>query len=493
MTDEDGAGGFRISFAEIATMLLRRRLWLLLPTVLGLVLAVAAVVRGTPVYRSSATLLIDSQQIPTTLVASPLTNVAEERIAKIRQQVMSRVNLAELVRRYGLYPERRAEMSFDDVLNVMRGAIGVDLVGANATPSGDGGGATIAFTLSFTYADPAVARTVTRRLTEMFLSADKRIRTEQATGTATFLGRRAEERRRQLTDLEEERRSIEARYAGALPSQVALSAQSEAALRAEVSRIDAETQGLGQQNSLLAARDREISQAPPPGIETLRRAEERLNQLTAIYSDNYPEVAAARVAVAKQRASLAGERTPIAGSSVISLELAAARSRIASLAAHRGELVATISAMDRRTAQAPQASYELNRVEREYDNIKRQYEALREKQTEAQVAANLQSEDKGERFSVVDEPSTPFEPVGRKPIVTVATGLFGGLALGLMLVLAWEFATGAIHGELALSRVLGAPPLTIIPVLRPDAGRGPLAAIRSILIRSPGGRRGRPA
>lgn len=460
MSADQETEGLGIHPREIIAALYRRRLWVIVPVLLGLLIAATAILLQKEQYRSTATLLIDSQQIPTTVVASPLAHIANERIAKIRQQILSRERLSILVKDNDLFPDDRPNMPIDDVLDLVREAIQVDLVGANEGQPG-GGGSTIAFTLSFTYFDPDKAQAVTRQLTDTFLVEDKRFRTEQVTGTAAFLGRRADELRRQLAKLEDKRRDVEARYAGALPDHVAMSAQSNSALRAEVSRIDAETQGLSQQAGLLAAQADEDTRTPP-GIEALRRAEERLSQLTAVYADDYPEVIAARAAVRQQRAALRREQAT-QGSSVIQREIAASHARNRMLSARRAELVQSIAEMERRTAQAPQAAYELNMIEREYENIRRQYEALREKQLDAQVSVTLQSEDKGERFSVVDEPSMPHHPLGAHPAAILLAGLFVGLVIGVGSILGYELSAGTIHGAETLTRLLGAPPLTVIP------------------------------
>jgi uncharacterized protein involved in exopolysaccharide biosynthesis len=460
MSADHYAEGLGIFPREIIAALYRKRLWVIVPVLLGLMIAATAILLQKEQYRSTATLLIDSQQIPTTVVASPLAHIANERIAKIRQQILSRERLSALVEDNDLFPDERPNMPIDDVLDLVREAIQVDLVGANEGQPG-GGGSTIAFTLSFTYFDPVKAQAVTRQLTDTFLVEDKRFRTEQVTGTAAFLGRRADELRRQLANLEDKRREVEARYAGALPDHVAMSAQSHSALRAEVSRIDAETQGLSQQASLLAARADEDTRTPP-GIEALRRAEERLTQLTAVYADDYPEVIAARAAVRQQRAALRQEQAT-QGTSVIQREIAASNARNRMLSVRRAELVQSIAEMERRTAQAPQAAYELNMIEREYENIRRQYEALREKQLDAQVSVTLQSEDKGERFSVVDESSMPHHPLGAHPAAILLSGLFAGLVIGVGSILGYELSAGTIHGAETLTRLLGAPPLTVIP------------------------------
>nr|WP_314466478.1 lipopolysaccharide biosynthesis protein [uncultured Novosphingobium sp.] len=449
---------------EILAMFRRRWRWMIAPIVLGLLAAGIAVALRKPVYQSAATLLIDSPQIPTSLIASPLTDIADERIAKIRQQIVSRDSLAGLIRSNDLYPDKRTRIDFPGLLDVMRGDIGVDLVGADQAR---GGGSTIAFTLSFKYPDALKARNVTEQLTRMFLVEDKRFRTEQATGTASFLESRSEELRRQLRDLEDKRRSVEAHYAGALPSSVALSAQSSSALRAEVSRTDAETQGLVQQNGLLAARQQELRQAPPSGADGVRRAEDRLAQLLAVHSDVFPDVVAARAELERQKA-LQSHLPPV-GTNLIETEIAAGRQRIGVLASRRAELVHTMADLDQRAAQAPQAAYELNMIEREYDNIKRQYDSLREKQLEAQVAANLQSEDKGERFTVVDQPSLPLQPLGLKPAILLALGIAGGAAVGLCMILGFELLSGTIHGADTLARTMQVPSFGVVPLVTEES------------------------
>lgn len=463
MTGEQAGEGAIITVPEIIGIAFRRRWWLVIPVALGIIAAIAAILTINPQYRSTATLLIASQEVPTAMVASPLTNYADERIAKIRQQILSRANLVQVIRDMRLYLKESVRLSSDDVQGLMRQAISVDLVGTGNTRHDDG--KTIAFSLSFTYADPAVAQQVTERLTRMFLEEDKRLRTEQASGTASFLLRRGNEIRDRLMDLQKRRREIEARYNGALPDQLAVSTQSASALRAEVSRIDAETQGVAQQNGILAARTQDLAVAPNPQAEALRQAQSRLAQLTAVYSDEHPDVIAARASVANQRANLAkmgGGRT---GAGVIAAEIASGRARIAMLGQRRAELVNAISQMDHLTAEAPQASYELNNLERDYDNLAQQYQDIREKQMDAQVAANLQSEDKGERFTVVDAASRPFAPVFPDRKKLLMTGAGGGLALGLLLIVAIEFSAGLIHGEGAILRLTGVAPLAVVPAL----------------------------
>ena len=486
MTQETGSGF--LSIREMAAIGYRYRYWLVVPALVGLLAAVILLLLMTPEYRSASTVLITSQQIPSSVIASPTASMVEERIGKIRQQILSRENLTHIITEMNLYPAERSELPIDSVITMMRENIGVDLVSSAArVPNG---GATIAFELSYKYDNPRTAQAVTQELTRMFLAEDKKLRTEQVMGTAAFLSRRANELREQLLALGAKRREIEARYAGALPEQVALSTQAGASLRAEVSRIDAEGQGLMQQNGLLAARGEELAAQPVPGAEAIRRAEERLNQLRTTYSDNFPDVARAREALELQREMVRRNQTAPQGSGAIAAEIAAGRERIGQLASRRAELVRDIGEMEHRVARAPQASFELTNLQREQENLRVQYQAIRDKQMEAQVAANLQKEDKGERFMVVDPPSFPNDRLGPGSLQIVAGGGAAGLTLALALLVGWLIITRPVQGIGGVTRIMGTPPLIVVPVLRSGSGPGPFDRLRAQFARLSGANAG---
>jgi succinoglycan biosynthesis transport protein ExoP len=461
----DPPAGFGLR--DIAAVIIRWRILLLATLAAGLVIGTVIAVLLKPVYRSTASLLIQSQDIPTTVVASPLTDLAEERIAKIREQILSRDNLIQLINKNGLYQSKRRKLPLEAVMTILRNAISVDLVSAAGTDAQRPRDATIAFRLSYVNTDPTATFHVAQQLTSMFVSEDKRLRSEQMAGVATFLVRRADELRDRLVELEAKRRSIEARYNGALPDQIAMSAQSTSSLRAEISRMDAESQGITQQNGLLAARSQDVPPPPASAAQTeLAAAQGQLDRLSATYSDSYPDVIAARARLAVAQAAVA--RAPAARDPSLPLqaEVAAGRSRIAMLAQRRSGLVSAVSRVDQLVALAPQASYELNNLEREYDNLKQQYQAIREKELDAQVAVNLQAEGRGERFSVVDQPTFPLEAENSQRIRLIVMGAVLGLGVGMAFVLAWEVIVMPVHGPSAIVQLMREEPLANIATLK---------------------------
>lgn len=86
-----------LGLSEVLSVARRRKFHFALTAVVVLAVAVAVIFALPPVYRSTASILIESQQIPTDLVRSTITSYAEERIEFIRQKVLTRANILEVI------------------------------------------------------------------------------------------------------------------------------------------------------------------------------------------------------------------------------------------------------------------------------------------------------------------------------------------------------------------------------------------------------------
>src|SRR3989338_7127104 len=75
------------------------------------------------VYRSTATVLVERQQVPETFVQSTVTSVLETRLHTISQEILSRSRLEGLIARFGLYPDHRKRLPSEEVIVPMLGAI----------------------------------------------------------------------------------------------------------------------------------------------------------------------------------------------------------------------------------------------------------------------------------------------------------------------------------------------------------------------------------
>ena len=90
---ETGGGGGAWLINHMPTILWHRRLYVIIPAVLLFAVGLITAYTLPTLYRSNATMLVESQDLSTEIVEAPGTGRIEERIAKIREQVLSRGDL----------------------------------------------------------------------------------------------------------------------------------------------------------------------------------------------------------------------------------------------------------------------------------------------------------------------------------------------------------------------------------------------------------------
>ncbi len=100
--------------------------------VIAVFIASAAVAFGLPpVYRSTATILIEEQDIPSDLVRSTVTSYADQRIQVISQRVMTRSNLKSIIDKYSLYQEESRVETSERIIKRMREDVSLEILSSD--------------------------------------------------------------------------------------------------------------------------------------------------------------------------------------------------------------------------------------------------------------------------------------------------------------------------------------------------------------------------
>src|SRR5579884_52227 len=107
---------------HLPIILWERRYYVLFCFLILLAAGVTAAFLLPRTYRSTATLLVQSQDLPTTIVDSPTNGAVEQRIARIREQVLSRGDLIQLIEQDDLYPDERRTEPLSKIIEKMRHA-----------------------------------------------------------------------------------------------------------------------------------------------------------------------------------------------------------------------------------------------------------------------------------------------------------------------------------------------------------------------------------
>lgn len=485
--------------------IVRRHLLLIVATFVSVsAVAVAVALLVPPVYQSTGTIMVEAQQIPTDLVQATVTSFADERIQIIKQRVMTRDNLLRIIDKYKLFEDRSITFTPSEQVDKMRDLIEVQLVNANV--QGQRGSATIAFKVSFEDRRPDVAQRVANELVTLFLNENVKVRTERATQTTEFLTQEANKLRKDLNTLENQIAIYKQENGAALPQNSALSLNAIQRLESDLrtSQRDysaAEEEARSLDVELASAKAAVASAAAAVGGGSseadavdvnraeLQKLRVQLAQLQEIYTDNYPDVRTTKRRIAALEKAIAdaakqppapaeasngaGARLPVAPSvaaaqmvvAKIESRMAAARSRMGALRAEQGQLQARLREAENQMLKAPQVERGLAALMRDHETAQRKYEEIRAKQMNAQVAENLEGEQKAERFTLLEPPIAPDRPIkpNRRKMIALGLMLAAVAAAGAVMLL--ETLRGTVRGVGALMAVVGQRPLVIVPYI----------------------------
>jgi hypothetical protein len=132
---------------------------------------------------------------------------------------------------------------------------------------------------------------------------------------------------------------------------------------------------------------------------------------------------------------------------------------------------ATLAALDASIQETPANEMMLAGLERELDTLQAQYNAAVADRGQAQVGERIEVLSKGERFSLIEQPSMPGGPVRPKRMLIAAAGLVGGVGAGLGFVVLMEMLNRSIRRPVDLSVKLGIQPFATVPYIRTRSER----------------------
>ena len=138
---------------------------------------------ATPaVYLSSATLLVEAQELPESTVESAVGGYVEARLVAIEKRILSSVSLYEIAKNAGV-PEDAITIEFVDNMreNISRETTVID------SPDPRGSSSLVSFTVYFEDKDPAFAQKIASQLADLYIEENSKLRISMAQDAVTFL------------------------------------------------------------------------------------------------------------------------------------------------------------------------------------------------------------------------------------------------------------------------------------------------------------------
>lgn len=467
----------------------RRRLWYVVLPFFIIIMGAAVYCMWAPkTYRSSTLILIQPQEVPTDYVRPLVTTDARSRLNILREQVMSRPRLEELVNKYDLYPEVRKSATMYDAVQMMRQHIEVRVraKGRGREPG--------SFEVSYVGGDPVKVRDVTTAIANLFIDYNLKLRESQTSGTTQFLERELAKTREQLRQKEERVRQFKIKYMGMLPEQMENNYRMLAQSQQQLDSLNDTLQQIEDRKVLLQTQlgRLETLQGGPVSSETLGNGSgdrqtavslyelrRELKNLRSRYTDRHPDVIRLTTMIARLEGEPKGEAISVSPGDPsearqlmlvqredVLTQLKLIDKEIQKLNEDKRELTGQIQKYRRRLENAPKLEQMYVDLRRDYEQVNRTYQSLLQKKLQAEMAENLERTQKGEQFRILEPahlPEKPFKPDVRK---VLSMGLLLALACGFGLAFVREYFDQTFWERNELESALGLPVLVSVPVIQ---------------------------
>jgi len=466
------------SLMDYVQMARRQKFLIILPIILLSILSVAVALVLPAVYRSEATILIEQQHIPVSLIQSTVVSFADERIRQIEQKVMTIDNVNKIINKYGLYKKQRKELNQTALAEAFRANSELNLVTANVMGRGRGGKATLAFKLAFNDKDPVIAQKIANEMVTLYLSANVANRTERAADTTKFLEEEAQKFKIEIQKTENQIAEYKETYRNSLPELLAVNI-------ASISRIENNLQQLELQEKMLSERrisirsqlnstSANIISASPQqggGAESLAALEAQYQYLLGKYSKSHPDVRAVKRKIDSLPKSEAGAtKSVITANNPVYLQLKSEQSiaeiELQNIYGQRKKLRKSLEELEVRVSQTHQVERGYYDLMRDLDNQKQKYKELKAKSLDAKLSQTLEEEQKAEKFSLIEPARVPRKPVKPNRFKILVMGFALSIAVGLGLGFLAEMLDGSLRGFKSLERLTGVEPLVVIPYIK---------------------------
>lgn len=432
-----------------------RAFWI--PFLLIFTLGVLAVLGMPRKYRSSTQILVEHNDLPDYFVTPVSSEGMSQSLHTIREVVMSRTNLEQVIEELDPYPEAAGTPPYL-VVESMRRAIAIGVRGRDS------------FSIEYVNRNPYKAMMVTNMLATRFIEDAAHIRDKLTSRAYAFVESNLEEARLALEEREKALREHRQRYRGALPEQLESNLGVLQQLQVEqqtlaVSLQSMEARRAGLERSLLEGSRAGGGDLGPAA--DLARLKAQLTGLRNRYTPQHPDVVSLQLQIGRLEAQMASgtaSTTPVTRETKPTYDsLRLVEREIETVRARQEALDEKIAVYQRRIETTPEAEQQLAALFRDYEQLRDNYNAALKKQLEAESARKMEAYWKSGYFRVLDTAHLPRRPVRPYAAVLMFLGLAGGLGAGIVSVFVFDLLDRSVKTEREVEELLPYPLLVTLP------------------------------
>jgi polysaccharide chain length determinant protein (PEP-CTERM system associated) len=480
---------------EDARRVLRRWWWILPIAVVGcgtIALLMASVLPKK--YTSQTLILVQEPSVPSDIVRPVITEDLNRRLASMQEQILSRTRLEPIIEKFGLYPELRGKVHIEDLVERLRASITVTPL---ASMPGTQNQSLPGFYVNVTFNNPHLGQQICTEITSMFMEQDARAMEQQAAQTTSFLSQQLAEAKAKLDTQDGKLAQFKRQYLGSLPEEEQsnlslltgmnsqLEANTQALSRAQQDKVFNESL-LNQQLATLEAAQATPGRNPETLEQQLSALRDQLAVLQTRYTPEHPDIIKLKNSIEQMSRRLAeapkanpspSENAQTSRNESPQLQQLRAKLRqdelnIVDLTKRQSQIQNQIAVLQARVQASPVVEQQLKEMMRSYQSALDFYNELLKKSNNSEMAKDLQHQQEGEHFSVLDPPSLPEKPSFPKKSVFLGGGAGAGFALGMGILWVIAIRDKSIYTERDVELCLKLPVLGLIPDLDIDSYAG---------------------
>ncbi|HEY4741230.1 MAG: XrtA system polysaccharide chain length determinant [Candidatus Acidiferrales bacterium] len=443
-------------------------------------------------YKSQTLVLVDAPTVPSDVVRPVVTADLNQRLASMQEQILSRTRLEPIIRQFGLYPKDINVKPMEELVARLRKDVEVTPVEAMAeTRSQELPG----FHVSATLDNAKTAQAVCATITSMFIQESVHLREQRSEDTTTFLSQQLADAKAKLDEQDAKLATFKSQHLNALPDEEQTNLN---LLNNLTTQLDAATQALAraQQDksfaeSLLAPQLEEwkTTQAgrnPNTLQQQLATLETQLTNLRARYTDDYPDVIKAKSDIASLKKQMADSNTARsnpddpkdANTSIeppqiqqLRAQIHAHEQAIAAKQAEQDQIKQQIAVYQARVQSSPAIEQQYKELTRDYQTASDFYNDLLKKRDQSAMATDLEHQQQGEQFRILDPANLPDKPTFPNRRLFALGGFVGGMALGFGLAFLIEVRDTSLKTESDVEFTLHLPVLAMVPAIKSADGK----------------------
>ncbi|HKB98291.1 MAG TPA: Wzz/FepE/Etk N-terminal domain-containing protein [Terriglobales bacterium] len=488
-----------LTMDDYLAMLRRRLKVILIPALLAPLAGFGVSYAFSPKFTSQATVLVEGQKVPDTLVQSVITADFTQRIQTLSQQVLSPSRLRPVIQSLALVKSDDENKLIEDIQHnmtvepVITSMSTAGIAGAKKKKASAADEPLPGFNVNYTDNEPVRAQKICNAMALLIVDENLRSRAEAAKGTTDFLSRQVEDAKRAIDEQDSKLATFKKQYMGQLPSDVdnnmrmlmslntQLDATTQTLARAQQDKAYTESM-LAQQTA--AWKSSQSSTNPQTLEQQLSQLQATLLQLRARYTDDHPDVIKTKSDISEVQKRLkeinaAAAAAPTASSDKanaaeppeirqLRLQIHQYQSVIEQATVDQKRLQNQIGVYQSRTAMSPGVEEQYKLLTRDNDNAQAFYKDLLTKKSSAELGTSMENQQQGEQMHILVGAGLPESPSFPNRPLFAAGGLGTGLAIGFLIAILLEFSDKSIRTEKDAASIMDLPLLISVPWLGED-------------------------